>query len=70
MNPLALNGWEIFLTIIGLVHLILLVVAIFRVGFDKWLTPEHRVLLLLASILIPVIGPVFSLLITLKTNKR
>lgn len=69
MNPLLPTGWEFFITVVGIIHVVLVLAVIFRVGFDKWLAPEHKIFLLIISLLVPIIGPAMSLLVTFRTNK-
>lgn len=69
MNPLLPTGWEFFINLVGIIQVVLLLAAIFRVGFDKWLTPQNKIFLLIISLLVPIIGPAMSLLVTFRTNK-
>ncbi len=70
VNPIIPTSWEFFITVVGLIQLILLIIAVVRVGRDPWLKPEHKIFLLLVSLLVPLLGPALSLLVVFRTNKR
>lgn len=70
MNPLVPTGWEAFLNVFGIMQIILLIWALVRVGRDPWLRSEHKIFLLVVSVLIPILGAAASLFITFRTNRK
>ncbi|MFJ3957941.1 hypothetical protein [Arthrobacter sp. NPDC090010] len=63
-NPLIPSGWEAGVAIIGIIFVVLAILAWVLLLVRKPVTPAYRLLLALAVLAFPVLGPVAAILIS------
>ncbi|WFR85355.1 hypothetical protein [Arthrobacter sp. Y-9] len=68
-NPLVPTGWEAGVMIIGAVMVVLAIVAWVLLLVRKPLTPAYRLVLALAVLMFPVLGPLAAILISLRAPR-
>ncbi|MDQ0708548.1 cytochrome bd-type quinol oxidase subunit 1 [Arthrobacter woluwensis] len=68
-NPLVPNGWEVGAVVIGAVIVVLAIVAWVLLLLRKPLTPAYRLVLALAVLMFPVLGPLAAILISLRAPR-
>lgn len=68
-NPLVPTGWEAVVMIIGAVMVVLAIVAWVLLLVRKPLTPAYRLVLALAVLMFPVLGPLAAILISLRAPR-
>lgn len=68
-NPLVPTGWEAGVMIISVVIVVLAIVAWILLLVRKPLTPPYRLVLALAVLMFPVLGPLAAILISLRAPR-
>lgn len=63
-NPLVPTGWEAGVLIISILNVVLAIVAWILLLVRKPLTPAYRLVLALAVLMFPVLGPLAAILIS------
>jgi len=68
-NPLIPTGWELGVVIVGALIVVLAIVAWVLLLVRKPLTPAYRLVLALAVLMFPVLGPLAAILISLRAPR-
>ena len=68
-NPLVPTGWEAGVMIISILIVALAIVAWILLLVRKPLTPAYRLVLALAVLMFPVLGPLAAILISLRAPR-
>lgn len=69
LDPLTPNLLEIFISIIGILHLVLFSIAAYKLGKSKYINPYRKIILLLFSFIVNLVGPPLSIRLSSKLEK-